>query len=85
MWAGTSHGAPLLRWLALLIGLEIDELITDTSFSEDVPGIGGIFFELLAHFGAGRIAGYLQRFHQVAIAVSSVHRILGKHGMNRLW
>jgi transposase-like protein len=36
------------------------------------------------HFGPGRIAGYLQRFHQVTIAVSSVHRILGKHGMNRL-
>ena len=36
------------------------------------------------HFGPGRIAGYLRRFHQVAIAVSSVHRILGKHGMNRL-
>jgi hypothetical protein len=36
------------------------------------------------HFGPGRIADYLRRFHQVAIARSSVHRILGKHGMNRL-
>lgn len=36
------------------------------------------------HFGPGRIADYLKRFHQVAIARSSVHRILGKHGMNRL-
>jgi transposase InsO family protein len=36
------------------------------------------------HFGAGRIRDYLQRFHQVAIARSSVHRILGKHGMGRL-
>src|SRR5215510_2167890 len=36
------------------------------------------------HFGAGRIAAYLGRFHQVAIAVSSVHRILTKHGMPRL-
>ena len=36
------------------------------------------------HFGAGRIADYLKRFHQVAIARSSVHRILGKHGMQRL-
>ena len=36
------------------------------------------------HFGAGRIADYLKRFHQVSIARSSVHRILGKHGMNRL-
>jgi len=36
------------------------------------------------HFGAGRIAAYLQRFHQIAIAVSSVHRILTRHGMPRL-
>jgi len=36
------------------------------------------------HFGPGRIAAYLQRFHQVTIAASSVHRILEKHGMPRL-
>ena len=36
------------------------------------------------HFGPGRIADYLQRFHQVRIACSSVHRILGKHDMSRL-
>src|SRR5262245_27841543 len=36
------------------------------------------------HFGPGRIADYLRRFHQVTIARSSVHRILGKHGMSRL-
>jgi hypothetical protein len=36
------------------------------------------------HFGAGRIAAYLSRFHQIAIAVSSVHRILTRHGMPRL-
>ncbi|MGE3403892.1 MAG: IS481 family transposase [Vicinamibacterales bacterium] len=36
------------------------------------------------HFGPGRIADYLKRFHQVAVAVSSVHRILERHGMNRL-
>jgi transposase InsO family protein len=36
------------------------------------------------HFGAGRIADYLKRFHQVTIARSSVHRLLGKHGMGRL-
>ena len=36
------------------------------------------------HFGAGRIADYLQRFHQLSVARSSVHRILGAHGMNRL-
>jgi transposase-like protein len=37
------------------------------------------------HFGAGRrIAAYLRRFHEIAIAVSSVHRILMRHGMPRL-
>ena len=36
------------------------------------------------HFGAGKIADYLKRFHQVSVARSSVHHILGKHGMNRL-
>lgn len=36
------------------------------------------------HFGAGRIATYLKRFHEVRVAPSTVHRILGKHGMHRL-
>ena len=36
------------------------------------------------HFGPGKIAGDLQRFHAVTIAVASVHRVLQKHGMNRL-
>ena len=36
------------------------------------------------HFGAGRIKDYLQRFHQVKIARSSVHRILLRHGLNLL-
>jgi hypothetical protein len=36
------------------------------------------------HFGPGKIADYLKRFHPVAVARSSVHRILGRHGMNRL-
>jgi transposase InsO family protein len=36
------------------------------------------------HFGPGKIADYLKRFHQLAVARSSVHRILGKHGLNRL-
>lgn len=36
------------------------------------------------HFGAGRIADYLKRFHEVKIAYSSVHRLLVKHGMGRL-
>jgi transposase InsO family protein len=35
------------------------------------------------HFGSGRIAAYLRRFHQIAIAGSSVHRILTRHGMPR--
>jgi transposase len=36
------------------------------------------------HFGPGRIADYLRRFHRLSIASSSVHRILERHGMNRL-
>jgi transposase InsO family protein len=36
------------------------------------------------HFGPGRIAAYLQRFHRLALAASSVHRILVRHGLNRL-
>jgi transposase InsO family protein len=36
------------------------------------------------HFGPGKIADYLKRFHGVSVATSSVHRILGKHGLNRL-
>jgi transposase InsO family protein len=36
------------------------------------------------HFGPGKIADYLERFHQLSIARSSAHRILGAHGMNRL-
>jgi transposase len=35
------------------------------------------------HFGPGRIADYLKRFHRVALATATVHRILGRHGMNR--
>jgi transposase InsO family protein len=36
------------------------------------------------HFGPRRIADYLKRFHGVSVAPSSVHRILGKHGLSRL-
>jgi transposase len=36
------------------------------------------------HFGAGRIAAYVLRFHQIEIAISSGHRILTRHGMPRL-
>lgn len=36
------------------------------------------------HFGPGKIADDLKRFHQVAVARSTVHRVLGKHGMSRL-
>jgi transposase InsO family protein len=36
------------------------------------------------HFGAGRIADYLKRFHQLKVARSSVHRILLRHGLNLL-
>jgi transposase InsO family protein len=36
------------------------------------------------HFGPGKIADYLRRFHHVTVARSTVHRILIRHGMNRL-
>jgi transposase len=36
------------------------------------------------HFGPGKIADYLKRFHRLSIAVSSVHRVLRTHGMSRL-
>jgi transposase InsO family protein len=36
------------------------------------------------HFGPSRIAQYLKRFHQVSVAVATVHRVLRRHGMNRL-
>ena len=36
------------------------------------------------HFGPARIAAYLKRFHGLSVAPSSVHRILGRHGMSRL-
>jgi transposase InsO family protein len=36
------------------------------------------------HFGPGKIADYLHRFHAVKVARSSVHRILVRHGLNRL-
>jgi transposase InsO family protein len=36
------------------------------------------------HFGAGRIADYLQRFHQMKVARSTVHRILIRHGLGHL-
>ena len=36
------------------------------------------------HFGPSRIAAYLLRFHQIRIAVSTVHRVLERLGMNRL-
>jgi hypothetical protein len=34
--------------------------------------------------GPSRIAGYFLRFHQQKIAVSTVHRLLRRHGLNRL-
>jgi transposase InsO family protein len=36
------------------------------------------------HFGPTKIAHYLKRFHQISIAGSTVHRLLIRHGMNRL-
>jgi len=36
------------------------------------------------HFGPGKIADYLRRFHGRSMARSSVHQLLVKHGLNRL-
>jgi transposase len=36
------------------------------------------------HFGAARIANYLKRFHEIAVARSTVHRILTRRGLQRL-
>ncbi|MDH5580784.1 MAG: leucine zipper domain-containing protein [Bdellovibrionales bacterium] len=36
------------------------------------------------HFGAGRIAFYLHRFHKIKIAPSTVHKILIQHNLSRL-
>jgi transposase InsO family protein len=36
------------------------------------------------HFGPGRTANYLKRFHHLAVARSTVHRILVRYGMDRL-
>ncbi len=36
------------------------------------------------HFGPGKIADYLKRFHGVSVTCASVHRILCLHGMNQL-
>ena len=36
------------------------------------------------HFGPEKIADYLKRFHAIAVARSSVHRILRRHGLHRL-
>jgi transposase InsO family protein len=36
------------------------------------------------HFGPGKIADYLKRFHEISMARSTVHRLLIRHGLNRL-
>lgn len=36
------------------------------------------------HFGAGRVASYLKRYHQISISSSTVQCILKRHGLNRL-
>jgi transposase InsO family protein len=58
-------------------------LRSPTAFSRDIVG-KILYLRENYHFGPGRIANYLQRFHAIAIAVSSVHRVLQRHGMNRL-
>jgi hypothetical protein len=39
-----------------------------------------LYLRQTCHFGPGKIADYVQRFHQQSLAVSSVHRILTRHG-----
>jgi transposase InsO family protein len=36
------------------------------------------------HFGPGKIADYLRRFHSISVSRSTAHRILLKHGLGRL-
>jgi len=36
------------------------------------------------HFGPGRIAAYLARYHQIKIAVSTVHAVLKRHNLSNL-
>ena len=36
------------------------------------------------HFGPGKIGDYLRRFHRVSLATATVHRILYRHGVERL-
>jgi hypothetical protein len=36
------------------------------------------------HFGPGRAAAYLKRFHHLTVARSTIHRILIRYGVNRL-
>jgi transposase InsO family protein len=43
-----------------------------------------VYLRQTYHFGPGKIADYLMRFHHVAVARSTVHRILARHGMQRL-
>jgi transposase len=54
-----------------------------TAFSRDIVS-KVLYLRQNYHFGPGRIADYLRRFHSVVVAISSVHRILLRHGMNRL-
>jgi transposase len=53
------------------------------AFSSDVVS-KVLYLRQNYHFGPGRIADYLRRFHGVIVALSSVHRILVRHGINRL-
>ena len=43
-----------------------------------------VYLRQTYHFGPGKIADYLKRFHHIAVARSTVHRILARHGMHRL-
>src|SRR5215471_3581542 len=72
-----SHGA------AGLCDRSARPLGSPTAFGPDIVS-KVLYLRQNYHFGPGRIRDYLQRFHHVVVAVSSVHRILLRHGMNRL-
>jgi hypothetical protein len=50
----------------------------------DPAVVSKILYLRQTYFGPGKIADYLKRFHAVTVARSSVHRILGRRGMNRV-
>jgi transposase InsO family protein len=90
---------PAIRLVAENL-LQVEEAVSERRVGEPLRSLAGaasltagdtrdvvskiLYLRQTYHFGPRRIAEYLKRFHHVAVAASSVHRILGKHGMGRL-